>query len=1570
MASCNDPCRECLTREEIIDLINEILPTFEEPEPGTPGTDGTGTAFTVEELLVGDPDCPEGGQRVTIGRDTDGDGIPDDSLNTFVLCQGAAGSSDPFKVTAANEDPEVSGQFSEVDPGDVLRFISPDGSIIIERDGTNPADIELHFSSLDQKVRVSATDTVSEFLAQQIDGREGVILVNTNSPGNEKLFVELGQEESKKVTLPSTFTKSRFVDLRQIPTPTIAHGFGMFSGANLNSITINPSVVYSVTAPVSPSNASVILGGISHGMEPLARSSAILAGSTNILGGSSSDDTADAAIIGGTSNAGSGFGLLIAGSNISQTPIALSNLLHSSIISSSSCFIGEDQTTPEIPNSTFSFVRRSSLIASDNSSINGVVSTVTTNSFIAAGNNLVIQNSSRTAIIGGIDFLLSTVTNLVAVPQVALFRTPYATVFKIDEEDPINDDYLLVAKPIRTTGNVFYGPVINPIAYYKIELLHRSLLPGGGTPTPGTDELVKSTVTDTGAGFLNNELEVDNGLVKEIDTASFDEFLVLNIGKKGGNVGDTFPNNSNSAAFKTFRYINQNKQAFGLTSYTANGPAGIAGGGASKTGAIALGGLDIFAITSPYSAIISSTDNCVVSSLETNSSGNIILGSRRCYLDVPTGSNGHGFSIISSAFSEIFAAGGGTSARIGQGFILGGDGHYLFPKNGSGIIGGTGFFQTGAPPYNAPINWPTKYQDAFITMDRSYVIGGDFRAANEPNIILPTSPLGPLVDQVAVPHLTLFYEPVTDEELVDFLVWDDQTGEVKKRSSTGGGGGGFSDGRQGLVADTSNGTMSFGDEDIITSVAPINTVNNGSIDGYRFIESSRGGIYVGEWKSTGGTLTLNGDNNIILGGHGQSGSEPTINISPNSNHNFIFGNGATIGAGGSTTDENIVLLGGGIQNQVNKGIALLGGIIAANSNAAISVGKAIVKNPGFFSNIIIPGNFHLLPPIGFGGVILEGETTLAGLLTLDDITDERTVTSSGSIVWGANTTLGRGNFCYVFGTGHRIDVALAGGVEDILNTFVTGFGHTVNANSFRAAVVGGQANDILPGAGTVIRNSVIVGGHDNNITSIDEDIDSGGIFVSKTCVLQTPAQSLGSRGVAAIMASIDCTLDWSTVSVIPADSPIVCAIISSMACTIQRSRRSVIVGSLNSTLGSASPSIVVADCGIYSCFAGVVENGTNSVLIGGGSNSVNGLDTIIAGGGGNKVFGNGGDPLNAQKAFILGGTNNEILLSTTVGVPTNSSGIVGGINNSLSGGTASAIVAGENNNIGFASLHTDHSVIAGGVSNRIEGSEVSVSYSFIGGGNQGVINATQAGIIGGNNNSILEQGISSFIGGGSTNEITFGLQSAIIGGLANKIQITGGIAAGFIGGGRSNHVAAGDSAIVGGDGNIIVSGSRRKMFIGGGATNSILADESGIIGGQSNIISGTNRSFIGGGIFNTISSVGVGITDSAIIGGSSHTISGPLSGIVGGRENTIDSIYSAIIGGEESTIPNGINRTVMLACNNFSADKGDCVFVPRIDAIGFASLGGRYHVDGIPGTDFSGSISSITIVGGIVTAAS
>jgi len=399
------------------------------------------------------------------------------------------------------------------------------------------------------------------------------------------------------------------------------------------------------------------------------------------------------------------------------------------------------------------------------------------------------------------------------------------------------------------------------------------------------------------------------------------------------------------------------------------------------------------------------------------------------------------------------------------------------------------------------------------------------------------------------------------------------------------------------------------------------------------------------------------------------------------------------------------------------------------------------------------------------------------------------------------------------------------------------------------------------------------------------------------------------------------------------------------------------------------------------------SNGQWSSIVGGNGNNVYNYFGFIGGGYGN--FTNQINPLtnitttNITSTGILNvmGLNAAVRKGTYLGVGGSAYWALGGIatGNTFSLGTGASIsgttlTVGTGSGVGTANIVGY--VVSGGttiantfITNPISGSGDGSTWAVnftqtstptfannytlaISGAQASSANTTYAvlqtvgTVVSGTRNAA--NGIFSFIGNGgdgtsANNNVASGDWSSVVNGYSNQATGTNSVvvngaknvangAFSFVGGGGGsagdgNYAAAANSAVVGGQTNIIDAGAQWG-FIGGGKVNSLGASAQYgvvaggvnnsasqylgcILGGTSNLnygqyaslVGGFNNQvgfmgFVGGGQYNNASTTN---QFGAVVGGYQNNAYGNHTFVGGGYRNYASGIYSAILGGYQST---------------------------------------------------------------------
>ena len=279
----------------------------------------------------------------------------------------------------------------------------------------------------------------------------------------------------------------------------------------------------------------------------------------------------------------------------------------------------------------------------------------------------------------------------------------------------------------------------------------------------------------------------------------------------------------------------------------------------------------------------------------------------------------------------------------------------------------------------------------------------------------------------------------------------------------------------------------------------------------------------------------------------------------------------------------------------------------------------------------------------------------------------------------------------------------------------------------------------------------------------------------------------------------------------------------------------------------------------------------------------------------------------SSKNIIMGGYYNVISGSSQ-------SSIIGGYNNKMTGGANSIIGGGSYHNMGSS----QYSSMIGGANNMVKASQNVVS--ILG----GVLNSgltSNSTLIAGRENSVNHQ------------------YGTIIGGKYNKVGAYGSIST--VVGGQTNFGSGFASAILAGQNNI-VSGSNTTVI--GGEYNNAYGSSTSILGGEYNQTFGYYSSVIGGAgnIADGGSVIAAGTInkayDSVFMGGGKQNIANIntiRSTMLGGKQNTLGSTIpltfsteSAILGGSGHTLV--AQRSVILGGQSITGLTDDTAYVPDL----------------------------------------
>lgn len=422
-----------------------------------------------------------------------------------------------------------------------------------------------------------------------------------------------------------------------------------------------------------------------------------------------------------------------------------------------------------------------------------------------------------------------------------------------------------------------------------------------------------------------------------------------------------------------------------------------------------------------------------------------------------------------------------------------------------------------------------------------------------------------------------------------------------------------------------------------------------------------------------------------------------------------------------------------------------------------------------------------------------------------------------------------------------------------LDSFVVGSGTAAMGDY--STVSGGEDNII---SGSVF-SSFIGGGIDNLInaqTSYSSIVGGNRNTITNPTKLVTSAISViyGNGGFGGVCPYIITVTLVDAIAAIPGNS---ITITGTQQYNFQNATISTVVGNVITFMSNTLNGTITETVGDATINIGATTSVTNSAIVGGNRNSIEG---------------------DAYASLIGAGTLNLITGNVTA------SSILNGYANKISNANYTLIGSGINNNISAS----QYAIIASGYDNIIS-------------------DTTSGGIFTGYQNKISGVGYSSVILGGVNNQIDVG---------ANYVN--GGA---FIGAGSSNVIAprtydgyvynSEESSIVSGKSNTI-SGST-KSFIGAGTLNLVdLSNVVSIIGGSENIVAQSDNSTIVGGRKNIIDSTG----DSFIIGGSDNVIYKSGDSLIGnGSVNYIgDSLFSSIINGVGNDIYTVNYSTILNGC--------------------------------------------------------
>jgi len=365
-----------------------------------------------------------------------------------------------------------------------------------------------------------------------------------------------------------------------------------------------------------------------------------------------------------------------------------------------------------------------------------------------------------------------------------------------------------------------------------------------------------------------------------------------------------------------------------------------------------------------------------------------------------------------------------------------------------------------------------------------------------------------------------------------------------------------------------------------------------------------------------------------------------------------------------------------------------------------------------------------------------------------------------------------------------------------------------------------------------------------------------------------------------------------------------------------------------------------------------------------------GVVTNLVGGTNINLVSTGGQPGTGQVTISVDGLLYEEPVGSDyatlrrnsahyIGPGSHYSALLAGVNNYIDNDTKwSVIVAGRHN---FISAGT--AVIGGGSYNRIETSPYFTTshHTFIGGGRQNTITSTgtYSSVVGGQLNDVYN-GAWDFIGGGRSNQVGEWFSSVINGQFNDVFGRYSTIVSGyscyasnayfcFIGSGWDSHISPYGLAT-----------EVNRAFIGTGVGCEVKSDYSSILVGKYCAIRGASNCAILNAQFSTIHD---GSTNSAIVSGQSHEISGRYDSIVSGHGSSIlgGTIRSSVVSGDGNDILSASDRCAILSGsgNSISGSYYSAIVAGNGNEINDSS-----HITIINGVDNVVESNFVTILGG------
>lgn len=760
----------------------------------------------------------------------------------------------------------------------------------------------------------------------------------------------------------------------------------------------------------------------------------------------------------------------------------------------------------------------------------------------------------------------------------------------------------------------------------------------------------------------------------------------------------------------------------------------------------------------------------------------------------------------------------------------------------------------------------------------------------------------------------------------------------------------------------SGGTLSFGDENIVTS-------GTGTF-GEGHTNTGDGGFAAGDHN------TVTGNFSTIPGGSLNVASAYATTVS-GGEENQATGNFATIGGGeyntatgaGSTT-------GGGIANHASGNRAVVGGGQGNTAGDYSSIsGGFFNRASGTYSHIgsgdknVVLGNYSAIL-VGYGDTIAVG--------------------ANYSYLFGIGSKLTQDSTFMVdmphirFGdeaTGYEIP-ASDGSTGQVLTTDGSG-----NAAWSSLPITDGHwvlSGDVLfteDEWGIARNGNILHGEHDSTHVNLGVACTTGSSFSdNKYAVVGGGLRNAASGASSTVGGGARNKAGGSSLGL---------ATVSGGLENVASGDLSTVGGGANNLASGIGATVAGGEINVASGGSATVGGGwgniadmSSATVAGGAENLAHGRMATVGGGSSNRAEGDsstvGGGTHNLamfEQATISGGRwNYANERATTIGGGSENianglmSTVGGGDRNQAFGGTlGGATVAGGMSNVAYG----DYSAVSGGYRNVAEG-----NYAVVGGGYFDSAGGAWSTVAGGFWNRAI--GTHSAVGGGYSNHAD-GDSSTIGGGSLNEALAEKAT----IGGGGSNVAVDAASTISGGVANMTgisgFPGFGELSTIGGGYGNNARGQFSTIGGGASNSTQMSDGSTVGGGVMNAAWG-----EYATVSGGLEDTATGTGSAVGGGSGNAALADYSTVPGGwhnaakGEGSLAAGVSAkanhsgAIVLAANSSFVDS-DSVYTSSTEQMILRADGGIYLTNtsgaaSIPGSDFLNTVTGAHLtIGGAWT---